>query len=93
MPATPEQIRDRIRWTDAQLQRLDGLSWLRDHAMIHSTLDAICDAVRALPDGHIDTSSGTTRLTMLGITTTCTAGATGALHNWINRARRDLPAE
>lgn len=86
-PATPAEIAARIDWLEQRLHDLEGLSWYSDRQKARAVCDSIAAAVRALPDARLKTDWDGARLTMLGITTSCTGGEPGVYTHWIRRAR------
>lgn len=81
------EIRDRIRWLERQLLKLDGFSWLTDRVEMRRRCDAIDAAIRLWPDASLRHNTDGSRLRMLGIATSCTAGSPGIYSNWLGRAR------
>lgn len=85
--STISQLTARADWLSKQLLKLEGISFRENHALFRTRCDQIAEAVRQHPDARLKLGWDGAKLTMLGISTSCTAGAPGVYSNWINRAR------
>lgn len=79
-------ITARCDWLERELERLKGLSYFHNPIQMRANLADIRAGVLRLEDASFG-DHGENVLTMLGIRSTCTAGAPGIYRNWIRKAR------
>ncbi len=95
MPATRIELEDAAQTLEARLERLTpikvGQDW-RDFDKAHKARKAelaeIAEMLRDEYGARIRLDAITSRMSMLGVSTTCTAGGEGLFRGWIRAARR-----
>ena len=95
MSATRIELENAAQELEDRLERLTpiktGQDWRdfeRAHKARKAELAEIADTLREEFGARIRFDAITCRMSMLGISTTCTAGGEGLFRNWISAARR-----
>lgn len=86
------EINERIAWLERLLLPLDGLSPGTDWAEWNRRVGLIWTEVDQCRDVSLRYSGGTCQFSMLGITTSNTAGFSHAAKSWLRKAREIVAA-
>lgn len=93
MKPNAEKLAERAGWLREQLDNLPSINvasadWIQARTQHALALRELSKTLAAMPDLPFigDSCGATTRVRMLGITTTSTMGLEGALRNWLARA-------
>ena len=88
-----EWLQERLR----NLPRIDtSAPWekmMESHAAHRAAAEALADDLRRHFGARIRTDATAARMTMYGVSSSCTSGLAGLFTNWINAAKRKMSEE